>query len=96
MVPDFALHAEGRETRLTELLHAGPWILIDATERVQFTGSLQRLLAEIRAVARTSAPESVPLAMLIRPDGHAAWVWRGHSDQADDLRQAIEYWFGRS
>ncbi len=96
MVPDFALFAEGRETRLTELLHGGQWVLIDATDRAHFINSLEGFAPDIRKVHATSVPQSGPLAILVRPDGHAAWIWTGHSDDANALHEALAYWFSRS
>ena len=34
---------------------------------------------------------AAPVAVLIRPDGHVAWVGDGHQD---GLREALTTWFG--
>ena len=96
MIPDFALRVAGENTRLVALLRKGHGLLIDATEGAEFLRALDRPSANIRTVHATSIPQDVPGAMLVRPDGHAAWISNGRSCELQELREAIAYWFGTS
>lgn len=96
MVPDFGLEVKARNTCLTELLRDARWVLIDSTQQARFVRSLERSSANLRAVHATCLPETTPRAMLVRPDGHAVWVWNKCSGEVNELREALAYWFGTS
>lgn len=93
MIPDFALRFAGKDTRLAALLSEGRGLLIDATEGAQFMRAVERPPANLCAVATASLPPAVPQAMLVRPDGHAAWISNKRPGEANELREAIDYWF---
>ena len=71
--------------RLYELMHAGRGLLLDQTGRLSVEGWADR----IDHVVDSSEELDVP-AVLLRPDGHVAWVG---DDQADLVGQ-IPRWFG--
>jgi len=99
-MPDLDLVTEGGPRRLFTLLHearavllnlgqphaldgaSSPWA--DRVRRIdaQYTGGWE--LPVLGAVA-------APTAVLIRPDGHVAWVSEG---TAEGLRDALITWFG--
>ncbi|MEZ4408180.1 MAG: FAD-dependent monooxygenase [Polyangiales bacterium] len=97
-VPDLDLTTDDGPTRVFALLHdARPVLLtLDGGSSLDITPWADRVK---RVDARASAPwdlpglgaVSPPAAVLIRPDGHAAWVGDGSDDR---LRDALTRWFG--
>ncbi|MFD8249057.1 rifampin monooxygenase [Nocardia sp. NPDC059691] len=71
--------------RLYELMHGGRGLLLDQTGRLSVTGWADR----VDHVVDVSEELEVP-AVLLRPDGHVAWVG---ADQ-QDLREHLPRWFG--
>ncbi|WP_431040899.1 rifampin monooxygenase [Streptomyces sp. P1-3] len=71
--------------RLYELMHGGRGLLLDQTGRLSVAGWADR----VDHVVDVSEELDVP-AVLLRPDGHVAWVGE---DQADLLDQ-MPKWFG--
>jgi 2-polyprenyl-6-methoxyphenol hydroxylase-like FAD-dependent oxidoreductase len=71
--------------RLYELMHHGRGLLLDQTGQLSIEGWADR----VDHVVDTSEELDVP-AVLLRPDGHVAWVG---SDQQDLLHQ-LPRWFG--
>ena len=99
-IPDLDLSTTDGVTRLFALLHEARPILLNLSEPgrfditpwadrvrlidVEFTGSWDLpVLGEVPA----------PTAVLVRPDGHVAWVEDGDEDNAG-LTDALETWFG--
>lgn len=97
-MPDLSLLVDGREVRVFGLLHAarpvllaldagssvdlGPW-----ADRVQFVHASYDEEWVLPVVGEVSAPAAV----LMRPDGHVAWVGEG---TVEGLAEALERWFG--
>jgi hypothetical protein len=71
--------------RLYELMHGGRGLLLDRTGRLSVTGWADRVDHVVDAAEELDVP-----AVLLRPDGHVAWVG---VDQEDLLRRLPE-WFG--
>ena len=71
--------------RLYELLHGGRGLLVDQTGRLSVAGWTDR----VDHVVDTSKELDVP-AVLLRPDGHVAWV----GDDQTDLLSQLPTWFG--
>jgi 2-polyprenyl-6-methoxyphenol hydroxylase-like FAD-dependent oxidoreductase len=71
--------------RLYELMHAGRGLLLDQTGRLSVPGWTGR----VEHVVDTSDELDVP-AVLLRPDGHVAWV----GDDQRDLLAHLPTWFG--
>jgi 2-polyprenyl-6-methoxyphenol hydroxylase-like FAD-dependent oxidoreductase len=101
-VPDVELVTEAGPTRLFTLLHAGRPVFLD------LGGGGAEVVADGWAgrvdvvTARTDRPVwtvpvagavEAPRALLVRPDGHIAWVGTGTPDVAA-LRGALGRWFG--
>lgn len=74
--------------RLYDLLHAGRGLLLDQTGQLDVVGWEDR----VDVVADTSEELGVP-AVLLRPDGHVAWVG-GTGGATDSLPEALGRWFG--
>jgi hypothetical protein len=74
-----------KQGRLYELMHEGRGLLLDQTGRLSVEGWADR----VDHVVDVSEELDVP-AVLLRPDGHVAWVGE---DQGDLLSQ-LPRWFG--
>ncbi|MFG1916932.1 rifampin monooxygenase [Micromonospora sp. NPDC048898] len=74
-----------RRGRLYELMHAGRGLLLDQSGRLSVAGWADR----VDHVVDTSEELDVP-AVLLRPDGHVAWV----GDDQTDLLGQLPRWFG--
>jgi 2-polyprenyl-6-methoxyphenol hydroxylase-like FAD-dependent oxidoreductase len=71
--------------RLYALMHRGRGVLLDQTGRLSVAGWADR----VDHVVDVSEELDVP-AVLLRPDGHVAWV----GDDQQDLRGPMARWFG--
>ncbi|WP_328418630.1 rifampin monooxygenase [Micromonospora sp. NBC_00389] len=71
--------------RLYELMHDGRGLLLDQTGRLSVTGWADR----VDHVVDVSEELDLP-AVLLRPDGHVAWV----GDDQQDLLSHLPRWFG--
>ncbi len=71
--------------RLYELMHAGRGLLLDQTGRLSVDGWSDRIDHVVDASEELDVP-----AVLLRPDGHVAWVGEEQAGLADPL----ERWFG--
>ncbi|GJF25730.1 rifampin monooxygenase [Streptomyces sp. HO565] len=72
--------------RLYGLLHRGRGLLLDRTERLTVGGWSDR----VDHLADPTAALDVP-GVLLRPDGHVAWI----GDAQQDLDDHLSRWFGR-
>ncbi|WP_026924027.1 FAD-dependent monooxygenase [Glycomyces arizonensis] len=77
---------EVRQGRLYDLLHRGRGLLLDRTERLSVGGWSDR----VDRLADPTAALEVP-CVLLRPDGHVAWIGEDQRDLEDHLCR----WFGR-
>jgi 2-polyprenyl-6-methoxyphenol hydroxylase-like FAD-dependent oxidoreductase len=84
LAPDVPLRVGGAGTTLAELLHPGRPVLLD------FTGSFAAWSAGVDVVA--AEPAADVGALLLRPDGHVAWLTTGADDTG--LAAAIHRWVG--
>jgi 2-polyprenyl-6-methoxyphenol hydroxylase-like FAD-dependent oxidoreductase len=71
--------------RLYELMRSGRGLLLDSTARLSVAGWADR----VDSVVDASDDLDVP-AVLLRPDGHVAWV----GDDQQDLLSHLPTWFG--
>ncbi|QOG18600.1 FAD-dependent monooxygenase [Bradyrhizobium sp. SEMIA] len=97
-MPDLDLVIEGRPLRLFTLLHGAQGVLLNFGEARNFdiapwTNRLSAINAsydgawELPAIGQVNAPDAV----LVRPDGHVAWV----GDESESgLVEALTTWFG--
>ncbi|MET9474398.1 MULTISPECIES: rifampin monooxygenase [unclassified Streptomyces] len=74
-----------KQGRLYELMHGGRGLLLDGTGRLSVEGWADRVDHVVDVSEELDAP-----AVLLRPDGHVAWVGE---DQAD-LLSRMPRWFG--
>ena len=74
-----------KQGRLYELMHDGRGLLLDQTGRLSVAGWADRVDHVVDVSEELDAP-----AVLLRPDGHVAWV----GDDQEDLGVALPKWFG--
>jgi rifampicin monooxygenase len=73
------------QARLYELMHGGRGLLVDQTGRLSVAGWADR----VDHVVDVSEELDVP-AVLLRPDGHVAWI----GEDQQDLLDRLPRWFG--
>ncbi|MFB6960984.1 rifampin monooxygenase [Streptomyces sp. NPDC056309] len=71
--------------RLYELMHGGRGLLLDPTGRLSVAGWADRVDHVVDVSEELDAP-----AVLLRPDGHVAWV----GEDQQDLLSRLSKWFG--
>ncbi|MCM2430760.1 rifampin monooxygenase [Streptomyces sp. RKAG337] len=76
---------ELKQGRLYDLLHEGRGLLLDRTGRLSVAGWADRVDHVVDVSEELDAP-----AVLLRPDGHVAWV----GDDQQDLLGRLPEWFG--
>ena len=76
---------ELKQGHLYGLMHGGRGLLLDQTGRLSVAGWVDR----VDHVVDVSEELDVP-AVLLRPDGHVAWV----GDDQQDLLDQLPRWFG--
>lgn len=101
MVPDVPLGQDGEDS-LTALLArtAGGALLLDGGAGSYVLAAAARPWADRVTTARTY-PHGMEhaRAVLVRPDGHAAWIAASSTPvdaAAEELREALARWFGRA
>ena len=75
-----------RQGRLYTILHRGRGLLLDRTERLTVGGWSDR----VDHLADPTAALDVP-CVLLRPDGHVAWI----GEEQQDLDDHLSRWFGQ-
>jgi 2-polyprenyl-6-methoxyphenol hydroxylase-like FAD-dependent oxidoreductase len=88
-----AVAAADGETTLTALLRSGRGLLLDLSGGEQDLGDAAGWADRVDLVAARPTEALDASALLVRPDGHVAWVDTTNKD-ADGLRAALAAWFG--
>lgn len=92
-----------RDTRLTSgrsaftlssLLHSGRGVLLDLADREELREAAGPWAAVVDTVTARAQDGPGTGAVLLRPDGYAAWSARGSEEDAGELRTALRRWFG--
>jgi bifunctional hydroxylase/dehydrase len=93
-VPPVPLRGAAGETNTTELLHPAQGVLLDiaddAAVRGVAAGWKDRVVIATVAPVDTGEPLAEETAVLVRPDGHVAWV----GSDPQELSGALHRWFG--
>jgi hypothetical protein len=97
-MPDLDLHTPGGPVRVFTLLHDARWLLVNFVEPSSFDLEPWAQRISVSDASCTGSWElpvlgdvAAPTAVLIRPDGHVAWVGDGTDT---GLREAPTTWFG--
>lgn len=97
-MPDLALTVDGRPMRLFTLLHHARGVLLnfggaEVPDIQRWADRVTRIDADTDDAWELPAIGEItkPAAVLVRPDGHVAWV--GHESQGG-LAEALTIWFG--
>jgi hypothetical protein len=100
-VPDLDLVTPDGSTRLFELLHRAQPLLLQlrAAEPIDLAGWADRVRhVQAEHVGPWELPVlgvvPAPTAVLVRPDGHVAWVGQGTPPATQGLTEALTRWFG--
>ncbi|GAB3497735.1 FAD-dependent monooxygenase [Amycolatopsis cihanbeyliensis] len=95
-LPHRELVAGGVATSSTRLLHPARGLLLDVDTDPALLGLAEGWSDRVDTVAVTE-PRDWPdgaATVLVRPDGHVAWVGAGRSGDKDALHAALHRWFG--
>ncbi|MGW1766097.1 FAD-dependent monooxygenase [Streptomyces sp. NPDC002073] len=94
LAPDLALTTDDGPTRLTGLLAPGRGLLLDLAAGSAIRASAAGWADRVDVVTAT-CPERPELhAILLRPDGHTAWLSTAGHDHLGGLRRALQHWHG--
>ncbi|MDV8022193.1 FAD-dependent monooxygenase [Rhodococcus sp. IEGM 1330] len=93
--PSRSLDCNGRTVTTGELLRSGRGLLLDLADNAVIRERATRWTDRIDVLTATATepidPDTRTSAVLIRPDGHVAWVAPGSHH---DLPTALQRWFG--
>ncbi|MFC8282549.1 FAD-dependent monooxygenase [Streptomyces cyaneofuscatus] len=94
-VHDLRLKTERGPVPLASLLHAGRGLLLDTAGRPDLREVARPWAERVDVVSAAAEGEELPAeAVLLRPDGYAAWSAQGGTADARDLETALLRWFG--
>ncbi|MFF5448502.1 FAD-dependent monooxygenase [Streptomyces sp. NPDC012888] len=95
-VHDMPLKTAHGPVALAELLHAGRPVLLDLAGRTDLHEVVRPWRGRVHVVAAVPEGDAVDAeALLLRPDGYAAWSTQGPApDEARGLAESLERWFG--
>jgi 2-polyprenyl-6-methoxyphenol hydroxylase-like FAD-dependent oxidoreductase len=88
LAPNLDLGTGTGDTDLGTLLATGRWVLLDLAGAHAIDSS------RVDVVAATCPGHPELCAILVRPDGHTAWLHTIDHPQADGLDEALQHWLG--
>lgn len=94
LAPDLALTTGNGRTRLAGLLTSGRGALLDLTGGGTLRESAAGWADRVDIVTATCPEHPELQGILLRPDGHTAWLRTAGHDHADGLHQALRHWHG--
>ncbi|MGW4564813.1 FAD-dependent monooxygenase [Streptomyces sp. NPDC004561] len=94
LAPDLALTAGDGRTRLAGLLTSGRGVLLDLAGESAIRESAAGWADRVDIVTATCPAHPELHAILLRPDGHTAWLRTAGHDHADGLHHALQHWHG--
>jgi 2-polyprenyl-6-methoxyphenol hydroxylase-like FAD-dependent oxidoreductase len=96
LAPNLPLATENGDTDVVELLATGRGLLINLTGGSAVPEAASAWADRLDIVDARCPDQPGLRAMLVRPDGHAAWVQTVEHGDTDGLRQALRHWYGPS
>ncbi|MCC9306294.1 FAD-dependent monooxygenase [Kitasatospora sp. RB6PN24] len=94
LAPDLALTTGGGVVRLAGLLASGRGVLLDLTGGGAVRESAAGWADRVDTVTAACPDHPELRAVLLRPDGHTAWLRTAGGDHVDGLHQALRHWYG--
>jgi 2-polyprenyl-6-methoxyphenol hydroxylase-like FAD-dependent oxidoreductase len=94
LAPNLALSTGTGETDLATLLTRGRGVLLDLADGGDLRGSAEGWADRVEIATATCPAHPELRAVLLRPDGHTAWLNTAADDRADGLHQALQHWHG--
>ncbi|WP_374776583.1 FAD-dependent oxidoreductase [Streptomyces sp. NBC_01310] len=93
-IPETRLKTAGGTTSLAVLLHRGRPVLLDLADRADVRQAAAGWAGRVDIVTAHPEEELPADALLLRPDGYAAWSAPVGGSGADGLHAALRLWFG--
>jgi 2-polyprenyl-6-methoxyphenol hydroxylase-like FAD-dependent oxidoreductase len=93
-VPDFSVANAGGTRRVAEIARDGRPLLVDLTERGEVAAAVAGVGDQLTVAAGRPVGDVAATAVLVRPDGYVAWASSAATPEIDELRGALERWFG--
>jgi 2-polyprenyl-6-methoxyphenol hydroxylase-like FAD-dependent oxidoreductase len=94
LAPNLALSTGPDDTDLATLLGPGRGVLLDLASHGAARRSASGWADRVDIVDATCASHPELRALLLRPDGHTAWLSTDTDQHADGLQQALRQWHG--
>ncbi|WP_020672087.1 FAD-dependent monooxygenase [Amycolatopsis nigrescens] len=94
LAPDLALSTDGGRTHLAALLATGHGLLLDLSGERALGESAAAWSPRVRTVSARCREHPELRALLVRPDGHLAWLRTTEDEDEDGLHQALQHWHG--
>ncbi|GAA1944812.1 FAD-dependent monooxygenase [Kitasatospora viridis] len=94
LAPDLSLNTGQGAESVAELLATGRGLLLDLADRTAVREAAAGWADRVDTVTATCPGQPELGALLLRPDGHAAWLAGAADHRASGLRRALAHWFG--
>ncbi|MFD2420875.1 aromatic-ring hydroxylase C-terminal domain-containing protein [Amycolatopsis pigmentata] len=91
LVPNLALSTSAGDTDVATLLATGRWLLLDLSGKHDLREVAVGWSDRVDIVDATCPDQSELRAILLRPDGHTAWL---STAGPDGLHEALQHWHG--
>jgi 2-polyprenyl-6-methoxyphenol hydroxylase-like FAD-dependent oxidoreductase len=92
LAPNLTLKTDGATTDVATLLATGRWLLLDLTEDRAIGASAAGWADRVDLVTGACPDHPDLAAILLRPDGHTAWLRTTDQDHTAGLHQALRHW----
>lgn len=92
-LPQVTLSTPDGKRTAASLLHRGLGVLLDMSGGAADVAAAADWAGRVEVVDAEPHPQLDASAVLLRPDGHAAWI-RAAQPDAEGLRSALSAWFG--
>jgi len=95
LMPDITLSAEGRSTRIADLMRTARTVLLDFTPDGRAARTAGRWSELVTSLVAEALHQPQPAgALLIRPDGYVCWAAQAGDDATAGLEVALQTWCG--